>query len=225
MKAYVSLWSADLLNVGADLDRVDQWADGYHIDITDGHLTEQLLFGPDFVAAVRKRTAKLLDVHLMVRDADPWATRFLDVGADMVTVHRRSTPDVEATLDAIAAAGAVPSLAVETDEQIPPATSTEWSHLHRLLVMGTAIGIKGVDLDPHVYRRVTEAVSARDAARPRADVFVDGGIREHTVPKLAAAGADGVIPGSLVYAAASPAEQICMLHELPGRCLPTGRRS
>jgi pentose-5-phosphate-3-epimerase len=32
----VSLWSADLLNVGADIDRVGEVADGFHIDITDG---------------------------------------------------------------------------------------------------------------------------------------------------------------------------------------------
>ena len=34
--------------------------------------------------------------------------------------------------------------------------------------------------------------------------MVDGGVRRHTVPLLAAAGADGVIPGSLVYGADDP---------------------
>ena len=34
--------------------------------------------------------------------------------------------------------------------------------------------------------------------------MVDGGVRRHTVPLLAAAGADGIIPGSLVYGADDP---------------------
>jgi ribulose-phosphate 3-epimerase len=221
MKAYVSLWSADLLNVGADIDRVGEVADGFHIDITDGQLTPQLLFGPDFVAAVRARTGRLIDVHLMVRDADVWVPRFIDVGADMVTVHRRSTPDLAATLASIRSAGAAPSLAVEVPEPVPEAAAAEWADIDRLLLMGTEIGIKGVDVDPDVYDRVRRAVLVRDALPHRPEVFVDGGIRERTAPLMASAGADGVIPGSLVYAVADPPARVAWLHALPGHALPS----
>ena len=79
-----------------------------------------MLFGPDFVAAVRRRTSRRIDVHLMVSDADAWVPRFIEVGADMVTVHRRSMPGLVATLGSIRSAGAVPSLAVEVCEPVPP---------------------------------------------------------------------------------------------------------
>ena len=98
MQAYVSLWSADLLDVGAAIDLVAPVADGLHLDVFDGHNVDDLLFGPDLVAAVRRRTTLLLDVHLNVDDPDHWAARFIDVGADMVTVQGRACPDVEATL-------------------------------------------------------------------------------------------------------------------------------
>ena len=80
--------------------------------------------------------------------------------------------------------------------------------------MGTAIGIKGLGLDPRAPDRVEELQSrlaARDLSRP---VFVDGGIRPETVGPLAAAGADGVIPGSLVFGAADPVQAIHELHQL-----------
>lgn len=213
MQTYVSLWSADLLNVGADIGRLEEVADGFHIDITDGHLTPQLLFGPDFVAAVRRRTTRRIDVHLMVRAADVWVPRFVEVGADMVTVHRRSTPDLLRTLAAIRDAGAVPSLAVEVPEPVPDASAPEWLGIDRVLLMGTEIGIKGVDVDPGVYDRIRQAVAARDTLLHRPTVFVDGGIRHHTVPHMAAAGADGV-PGSLVFAVDDPAAGIAWLHGL-----------
>ena len=83
MKAYVSLWSADLLDVGRAIDLVAPVADGFHLDVFDGHNVNELLFGPDFTAAVRKRTDLPLDVHLNVMDPDRWARRFIDVGADI----------------------------------------------------------------------------------------------------------------------------------------------
>ena len=56
MKATVSLWSADLLDVGAAIDRLTGVADAFHVDVMDGPFVPDLLFGPDFVRAVRKRT-------------------------------------------------------------------------------------------------------------------------------------------------------------------------
>ncbi|MFI6480747.1 ribulose-phosphate 3-epimerase [Nonomuraea sp. NPDC050663] len=204
MKSYVSLWSADPLDVGRDIDRVAGHADGFHIDVTDGHLTPQLLFGPDFVAAVRTRTTLPIEAHLMVADADAWVEPFIEAGADVVTVHRRGTGDLAATLDRIGRAGALPGVAVELDE---PVTGTAGAK--RLLLMGTLIGIKGVDLDERVYGKITEAVGQGGA-----EVFVDGGIREHTVPLMARAGADGVIPGSLVYGAPDPCARLTWLRGL-----------
>jgi ribulose-phosphate 3-epimerase len=106
-------------------------------------------------------------------------------------------------------------LAVEVREPVPEAAAPEWAGIERLLLMGTEIGIKGVDVDPHVYDRVRRAVAIRDTLAHRPEVFVDGGIRQHTVPLMAAAGADGVIPGSLIYAVENPLVSIAWLHSLP----------
>jgi ribulose-phosphate 3-epimerase len=214
--ASVSLWSADLLAVGAAVDLVDAVADGYHLDIFDGHNIPDLLFGPDFVAALRKRTAKPIDVHLMVTDPDYWAKRFVEAGADMVTVQSDTTSDIEGTLDGIRALGAKASLGLEVHEPTEHAASL-FGRLDRVLLMGTAIGIKGVGQHPGTDDRVAELVAHRAAAgRTPADlpVFVDGAIRDHTVPGLAAAGCDGVIPGSFVFGVDDPVASIEYLHSL-----------
>lgn len=203
MRAFVSLWSADPLAVGEEIDVVDDVVDGYHIDVTDGHFVPQLLFGPDFVAAVRQRTRRTLDVHLMVARADEWIAPFADAGADMITVHDRSCTDTTSTLRRIDDLDVAPSLGLETDEPIDLAVR-HLEHVERVLVMGTELGVKGVDVAPALYDRTTRVVSAAQRSRRRPEVFVDGGIRDHTVPRIAAAGADGVIPGSLVFSAADP---------------------
>jgi ribulose-phosphate 3-epimerase len=86
----------------------------------------------------------------------------------------------------------------------------------RLLLMGTVIGEKGLDQDPGTPGRVGALVSARRGA-PAPEVVVDGGNRLHTVPALAQAGADGVVPGSLVFGDPDPRRAVAEIHALrPG---------
>jgi ribulose-phosphate 3-epimerase len=213
VQVYVSLWSADLLDLGAAIDLVAPVADGLHLDVFDGHNVDDLLFGPDLVAAVRARTSLVLDVHLNVSDPDHWAARFIDAGADLVTVQSGACPDVEATLGAIRASGARASLGIEVHEPVAAAAARAES-VDRFLLMGTPIGIKGLSLDPDAPDRVTELHHLLTAAGRSQPVFVDGGIRAETVGPLAAAGADGVIPGSLVFAAPDPLQAIEELHQM-----------
>jgi ribulose-phosphate 3-epimerase len=212
VQAYVSLWSADLLDIGRAVDLVADVADGFHLDVFDGHNVDELLFGPDFVAALRKRTTLPLDVHLNVTDPDHWARRFMDVGADMVTVQSRPCPDVHATLALIRDAGGKPSLGIEVDESVDQAVGLA-DEVDRFLLMGTAIGVKGVALDPLAPHRIGQLRAGSDGAAGK-PIFVDGGIRPETVSLLAAAGADGVIPGSLVFGDPDPVAAVRRLHEL-----------
>jgi ribulose-phosphate 3-epimerase len=82
--------------------------------------------------------------------------------------------------------------------------------VERVLVMGTEIGVKGADAAPETCERVRRVVALRAGERP--EVFVDGGIREGAPAGFAAAGADGVVPGSLVFACADWREGVRLVH-------------
>jgi pentose-5-phosphate-3-epimerase len=45
MKAYASLWSADLLALGQAVDLVDARVDGYHMDIMDESVSQTCCLG------------------------------------------------------------------------------------------------------------------------------------------------------------------------------------
>jgi ribulose-phosphate 3-epimerase len=214
MRAYVSLWSADLLALGAAIDRLQDHVDGFHIDVFDGHDVPDLLFGPDLVAAVRRRTTAAIDVHLNTTDPDYWVDRFADVGADIITVQTRPCADLRSTLGHIRARGVQAGLGLEIHEPVAHAVA-HLDAVDRVLLLGTEIGVKGRDLDPAAPDRVTALTAIRTSAVP---VIVDGGIRAHTVPMLAAAGADGVVPGSLVFGADDPVRAADEIRALvPGR--------
>jgi ribulose-phosphate 3-epimerase len=203
MKAYASLWSADLLALGEAVDLVDTFVDGYHMDIMDGVCVPDLLFGLDFIIALRRRTKKILDVHLMLTNTNAWIDRYADAGSDLLTVHRQFCDDVAMALKQIRSRGVRAGLVVEIRDPL----SMDDLHLElvdRLLVMGTEIGVKGKRLHPDTAHRIGAILGLCRQAGRRPEIVVDGGIRRETVPLLAQAGADGVVPGSLVFGETDP---------------------
>ena len=68
-----------------------------------------------------------------------------------------------------------------------------------LTIVGTAMGIKGASMDssvPGKIRRTREIIQDRGL---RIEIEADGGIRRETVPLIHAAGADYIVPGSLMF--------------------------
>jgi ribulose-phosphate 3-epimerase len=215
MKASVSLWSADQLDLGGAVDALDGRVDGFHMDVMDGHFVPELLFGVDAVRAVSARARfSPVDVHLMVTDADAWIEPFAVAGADMLTVHPQSCPDVGATLRSIEERNVQPAVALTLDmavETVVPLLEC----VDRVLLMGTAIGIKGVELSDEAVPRIRRLVKLCDASDRRPEIYADGAIRAHTVPELARAGADGVVPGSLVFGQADWLGAVQFIHDQP----------
>lgn len=213
MRSYVSLWSADLLAISDSVALVEDEVDGFHIDVFDGHNAKELLFGPDFVAALRKRTPVTLDVHLNVEDPDYWARRFIEAGADMITVQLTSSGDIARTLDRVRQQGCRTGLGLELADS--PAIPKElFDGVDRLLVMGTEIGIKGVEFQDAALDKIRTLVGTRHHEASDPEIVVDGGIRRHTVAAIADSGADGVVPGSLVFGDPKPADAIAWIRSL-----------
>src|SRR5438309_10979206 len=71
----------------------------------DGHFVPNITRGPAAVSALRRHTAKPLDVQLMIAPAHPYLEAFAAAGADIITVHVEAGPHVHRSLQAIRALG------------------------------------------------------------------------------------------------------------------------
>jgi ribulose-phosphate 3-epimerase len=192
----VSLWSADLVNLAADIESVLPHSDSFHIDVADGHFVPTLLFFPDMVAAIRAVTAKPLHVHLMVSDPATLVEPFIEAGADIISVQIEAE-GVKEALETISKAGKKVGLALLLETPIDTVRGY-LAQVQVVIAMGTQVGIKGADLAPEACERVAAIRNLMDE-QPGAKLYADGGIREKTVPKLRQAGADAVVPGSLLF--------------------------
>ena len=103
-----SILAADFSRLAQDIRAVEAaGADWIHCDIMDGHFVDNISFGPAMVATVRKLTRLPLDVHLMIERADHYVPRFVEAGANSITVHvePEANHDVAQTLRQIRSAG------------------------------------------------------------------------------------------------------------------------
>jgi ribulose-phosphate 3-epimerase len=197
--ADVSLWSADLANLAAGIERVDPFADSFHLDVSDAHFAPSLLFFPDLIRALRPLTKRPFHIHLMVERPTSMIEDFVASGADVITVHAEvGKSEAAAAIQAILRADRSAGIALRLDTPVA-ASKPYLDRIDALLLLGTGLGVKGQDLAPEACDRLASAASMLGERRARVRLIADGGIRSDTVPLLRRAGADVIVPGSLVF--------------------------
>ena len=212
--ADVSLWSADLANLAAGIERVEPFADSFHLDVSDAHFAPSLLFFPDLMGAMRPLTKRPFHIHLMVERPTILIEDFVANGADAITVHAEvGESEAAAAIQAIRRAGRSAGLALRLDTPVA-ASEPYLDRVDALLLLGTVLGVKGQDLAPEACDRLARAVLMLGEERARVRLIADGGIRAHTVPILRRAGADAIVPGSLVFQSLNLEETFSWLHTL-----------
>ena len=200
VKCSTSLWSADLGNLAAEIKRVDPFSERFHLDVADGHYVPNMLFFPDFVRNLRKHTGKPFEIHLMVTDPMSWIDPFVEAGADIILFCFDAAKDPAAVLKAIRARGKRAGVSILINEPID-LLEPHWNDLDVLTVVGTAMGIKGAAMDASVPAKIVRAKQIIQQRGLATEIEADGGIRRETVPLLAQAGVDYIVPGSLMFGA------------------------
>lgn len=213
--AEYSMWSADLIRLADDVTRIEGHADVLHIDVADGHFAPALLFFPDLVARLRGATAIPIHVHLMVADAVlvSQVEQFADAGADLISIHAENAAVADEALAVIRARKLAAGIVLRVETPVA-ACRPFLDRVDFLTLLGTAIGVKGQGLDPAATDRLLEAKALIWETGRRIVLAADGGIREHTVPELRAAGAETVVMGSLAFGADDLAARMRWLHGL-----------
>ena len=206
-----SILSADFTRLGEEVQAVDKaGAEVIHIDVMDGHFVPNITLGPLLVRAVRKVTAKVLDVHLMISNPDNHLDAFAEAGADWITVHVEVCHHLHRTVSRIKQLGKKAGVVLN------PATSLSTldhilADVDLIMLMTVNPGFGGQSFNPSSLDKIRKLRQHLESLGLEVDIEVDGGISGKTIADVAEAGANIFVAGSAVYGSADYA---ATLHEL-----------
>ena len=192
-----SILAAVFSRLGEEIRQVEQaGADWIHCDIMDGHFVDNISFGPAIVGFVRKQTKLPLDVHLMIEHADHYVPRFVDAGANSITVHvePQAKHDVGKTLQQIRDAKCRVGLTLNPETDFK-SVELFLDKIDMLLVMTVHPGFGGQKFRADQMEKVKRAKSLND----KIDIEVDGGINAETARVSIQNGANVLVAGTSIF--------------------------
>ena len=191
-----SLLLCDFGNLEREIGRlVAAGVPALHLDVMDGDFVPNLTYGFPIVQAVRRLTDLPLDVHLMISTPLRYVERFVEAGADIVTIHVEAAANPRETLERIRSLGAAAGLALNPETPLSAIDSC-LDACDLVLVMSVRPGFGGQEFEPVALDKL-RTLRARLGAD--AVLEVDGGVNESTIASCAAAGADLFVVGSAIF--------------------------
>ena len=194
IKIAPSILSADFSRLGEDIESVSA-AEFIHIDVMDGCFVPNISIGIPVVKSIRKVTAQIFDVHLMIVEPQKYVKQFCMAGADIVTVHveASSEENIIAALKLIRECGKKAGLSVK------PGTPAKalipfLDYVDMILVMTVEPGFGGQKFMADMLPKIREIKQL--TSKP---IEVDGGIDFETGKLCIEAGAEILVAGSFVF--------------------------
>jgi ribulose-phosphate 3-epimerase len=206
-----SILSADFSRLAEQIELVmDAGARVVHVDVMDGHFVPPITIGPLIVDSIRELVhgrGGIVDVHLMIERPERQVEAFAKAGADVITIHPESTPNVHYGLKLIRELGCKAGVVINPGT---PVTAVEplAEIIDLCLLMSVNPGWGGQRYIPTSTKRMA---ALRDLVPDDVVLEIDGGISLETIEEAHAAGAQLFVAGSSVLGADDPAAAFAAL--------------
>lgn len=177
-----------------DIERAG--ANFVHVDVMDGVFVKNKTFDYKFVDKLRDKTSLMLDVHLMVENPESVVDKYINAGADILTIHLEACKDVTKVLRHIKEKGVATGIALSPKT---PALKIkdllETNLVDVVLVMGVKPGACGQTFIPGMAEKIAEI---RELNK-KVFIEIDGGVTTKNVKILRKMGANIIVSGKTVF--------------------------
>ena len=176
-------------------------ADFLHCDIMNENFVGKNTYDYNVVKTINSSSLIMLDCHLMVNEPTDDIQKYIDAGANIITVHYEAFSDKNMLNDVLKYIKDNKTLA-----GISLKPSTPFKEIRAfayncdiVLIMGVEPGSSGQTTLPEIYDKVAEINKFKEDNNLNFKIEFDGGVNEDNIQKLRDLGVDIVVSGSYVY--------------------------
>ncbi|MGI0090219.1 MAG: ribulose-phosphate 3-epimerase [Nitrososphaerales archaeon] len=211
-----SILAGDHGDLSAEAKRLEIWgADWIHVDIMDGTFAPNLTFGPAAVKAIRKSAKIPLDCHLMLSHPEQFSGRFLDAGADVITVHAEAVNEeiLSRVENEVKAHKAKLGIAFKPATDLS-SVDISGHDVSMVVVMTVNPGFSGQQFMPEVIPKIKQASEL--FGRRGTEIEVDGGVDASNAKMISDEGGTVLVAGNSVFGQSNPELALKELKRLVG---------
>ena len=203
-----SLLSADFTKLGDEIRAIEAGgASILHFDVMDGRFVPNITIGLPVLKSIRRFSDTPIDAHLMIVEPLRYAAEFVKAGANMVSIHIEADPHIHRTLAAIREAGGRAGIAINPGTPLI-ALEEALPFADFVLLMSVNPGFGGqkfIKTSLDKLRRLKMMILERGL---QTRIEIDGGVDEHNINEIAAAGAGIAVAGSAIFGKENPTEAV-----------------
>lgn len=192
-----SIFGADILHLQEEIDFLEQeQTQILHVDLMDGNFVSNIAFGPNQIAAMKKHSRMIFDVHMMVDHPKDHIDDVIESGAEMISVHYEATPHIHSILQKIRKAGRQAGVVINPGT---PEAVLEYllEDIDYILIMTINPGQPGqtfIRKSLEKIRNTKEMIGERSI-----QIEVDGGVTKEFAKECAQAGAELLVVGGALF--------------------------